>query len=567
MAAGDVTRPSLVTGAVRVAVVDEPGHEPGCEPGRGRDGARAARLPGLGPRTRERRDWLLAVVVCAVATLVRLVVAARFPLVADETYYWEWSRRLAGGYFDHPHGIATLVRAGTTLWAALGLAPTALAVRLGPVLAGGVATLVAAAVARRVGGGRAALWAAVVVCVLPLAATGLVLATPDAPLLGATAVSLYFVVRALQARPRSRASTLWWVLAGGACGLAFSAKLTGVLLPLGVLVALAARRDLRGRFAEPGPYLAVVAATAVFSPVLVWNARHEWVAFTFQLAHGLGAASKGNALLRELELFGGQLGLAFPVLFVLMAIATWRALRGDDAVRGMLAIVALVTFGFFVYSALRRKVEPNWPAPAYLPAAVLLATHAWGEGARRWLRAGCWIAGALAGVVYLHAAFGVLPMPARRDPVAKAFGWDQLGARVWAERARVEREAPEARVWVAANRYQDASEISFHLARSVGPEAGIRHDWRTSALSLNVGARRNQYELWPQFADLAQHGDALVLALDDSPAMHEVALRLAPHFAALERGAAVALARGGDAHATRRVYVLRGWSGGWPSAK
>ena len=37
------------------------------------------------------------------------------PLVPDETYYWEWSRHLAAGYFDHPPAIAWLVRAGTAL--------------------------------------------------------------------------------------------------------------------------------------------------------------------------------------------------------------------------------------------------------------------------------------------------------------------------------------------------------------------------------------------------------------------------------------------------------------------
>ncbi|HEX7977795.1 MAG TPA: hypothetical protein VF461_04290, partial [Gemmatimonadaceae bacterium] len=84
----------------------------------------------------EERAWRAAVVVIVAAWLVRLAFAARLPLFPDETYYWDWSRRLAGGYFDHPPMIAVLIRAGTALAGVLGAAPSPLAVRFFPVLAG-----------------------------------------------------------------------------------------------------------------------------------------------------------------------------------------------------------------------------------------------------------------------------------------------------------------------------------------------------------------------------------------------------------------------------------------------
>ena len=124
---------------------------------------------------------------------VRMLFAALLPLFPDETYYWDWSRRLAGGYFDHPPAIAVLIRGGTTLFG-----PAPIAVRFFPVLAGGIACLATVAIARRIAGDIAARTTAIVFAVLPLAATGLVLATPDAPLLAASALGLYAVVRALQ---------------------------------------------------------------------------------------------------------------------------------------------------------------------------------------------------------------------------------------------------------------------------------------------------------------------------------------------------------------------------------
>ncbi|HTK46544.1 MAG TPA: hypothetical protein VL328_01030, partial [Gemmatimonadaceae bacterium] len=98
------------------------------------------------------RDWHVALAVTAAAWLVRVAFAARLPLFPDETYYWDWSRRLAGGYFDHPPMIAVLIRAGTALGSALGAGPLPLAVRFFPVLAGGLAGLAAVAIARRLAG-------------------------------------------------------------------------------------------------------------------------------------------------------------------------------------------------------------------------------------------------------------------------------------------------------------------------------------------------------------------------------------------------------------------------------
>src|SRR3954470_16115219 len=104
--------------------------------------------------------WERAMLVVSVAALVRLVFAGIIPLFPDETYYWEWSRHLAAGYFDHPPAIAILIRLGTTLLAPFGLGATPLAVRLAPALAGIGGTIAMAATARRVGGDAAAFRAA-----------------------------------------------------------------------------------------------------------------------------------------------------------------------------------------------------------------------------------------------------------------------------------------------------------------------------------------------------------------------------------------------------------------------
>src|SRR5262245_15833853 len=72
--------------------------------------AREVSLPA-----RERRTQI-ALLLVVVLIAVRGVVAAITPLAFDEAYYWQWSKNLAWGYYDHPPMIAFMIRAGTELF-------------------------------------------------------------------------------------------------------------------------------------------------------------------------------------------------------------------------------------------------------------------------------------------------------------------------------------------------------------------------------------------------------------------------------------------------------------------
>jgi 4-amino-4-deoxy-L-arabinose transferase-like glycosyltransferase len=502
--------------------------------------------------------WRRAMLVVTVAAAIRLVFAALIPAFPDESYYWEWSRHLAPGYFDHPGGIALLIRIGTIVLAPLGAAPSALSVRLGAVIAGWIAGLATIAIARHLRGDGAALRAAVILAVVPLAAAGLILATPDAPLLAAEAVGLYCVIRALAAPVRSAASLRWWIVTGVALGAAFCSKYTSIFLPVGVVLAILIRPSLRARLAEPGPYVACAIATLIFLPVLIWNAHHEWISFVFQVRHGL-SAPQGSALRaawrHEGDFFGGQIALASPILFFLLAIATARALRrrATDA-EFVLGVVTALSFCFFVYSALRQRVEPNWPAPAYIPAIALLAATTWSLRGERWMSWGVGVAAAMSILIYAQGIAPVLPIPPRKDPIARAFGWRELAVDANAIATAASAETGKT-TWLGADRYQEASEIAFHLPA------------HPTTFATNLGGRANQYDLWPGFAVSAASGDNLVLALDESRELPDVIRRLSPHFNSTRRGPLITMRRGDGEIGTRRLWTLFGWRGGWPAAR
>ena len=471
----------------------------------------------------DRVAWL----VIGVAALLRLAMAAIVPIVPDEAYYWEWSRHLASGYFDHPPAIAYIIRAGTLIGG-----DTAFGVRCVAVLIGTVATVAAVALAQRFGGVVAARRAAWAVVAMPLAGAGLVLATPDVPLLAALALGLLAVDRALVT-----SHVGWWSAAGLALGCGLESKYTAVLFGAGVALALIARRDLREQWRRPGPYVAILIAALVFLPVVFWNSDHDWISFRFQLAHGLVAKGHSTIWGRELSLVGGQLGLVSPILFVLIIVAVARAFRRESRVF-LVACVATFIAAFFVYSAGRRSVEPNWLAPAVLAGTIVWAAER--KKTTRLEQVAIGLGAVLVAGIYIQVIVPFLPLPARRDPTAQGAGWASLAREV---------DGMRQGAWIATNRYQDAAELAFHLEN------------HPMVYSLNIGGRPNEYDLWPLVSEKAHVGDTLLVVIPDESHTPDAIVALLPHCTSMVRGDTVELRRGREVIGARRVWTCAGWLG------
>ena len=476
-----------------------------------------------------------ALFVLTFAAAVRLLLAALVPLVPDEAYYWEWSRHLAAGYFDHPPAIAWLVRAGTAL-----VGQTPLGVRLGVIVVGYGGCIAAATLAHRIAGAVAALRTAIFISVVPMAGIGLVLATPDVPLLAGAAGVFWALDHAID-EGRDSNALVWWAVAGVMLGLTLLSKYPAVLISAGVALGCAISPPLRRQFARPGPYLACAIAAALFVPVVRWNADHGWISFAFQLHHGLGSP-RGSAMNRQLQLLGAQLGLVTPILFVLLVLAVVRALSEPLNSRPfLLASVSAFVFGFFTVSAFRNPVSPNWPALSLLPAIVLLGLQQPNRIRLQWERAGVVLAGAVVVALSVHAVHPWMPLNPRQDPFAQAYGWDDLARAVTASDDSI--TTPGSRVWVAADRYQEAAELAWHLPH------------HPTVFSLELASRHNQYDFWPTAADSVRLGDSMTLVLDDSRDVPVPVRRLTPLFAEVIRGPLVSM-RWGPARVVsqRRIW-------------
>ena len=374
--------------------------------------------------------------IVTAAVILRGAAATGIPLIDDEAYYWLWAQRLDWGYLDHPPMIAWLI-AFTT-----GTGDGAFLIRLSPLILGGLTSLTLFLLGREMFGPRAGVIAAVLFQLVPVLAGAGLLATPDAPLLLCWAAALRFSWQALHGRPGR------WLAAGGVIGLGVLSKLTMALLPVGLVlyVAVRAPRSLR----QWQPYAAAVLAAALFTPVLTWNARHDWAGLNYVLRSRLSVESSNVAGLTGIgKLLEEQMAFALALLpaYVWALLAPLR--RREEALTFLgLSTLPAVIFPF-IPAYLGAWPHGNWLAPAYLSFSVVLGA--------RWPRPAVLLAalnGAAILVGLLTSFIPALPLLLGAEDV---YGWREAGARVTAEL----RELGGGAV-VVADRYQVAAQLGYY---------------------------------------------------------------------------------------------------------
>ncbi|MET4766815.1 4-amino-4-deoxy-L-arabinose transferase-like glycosyltransferase [Bradyrhizobium ottawaense] len=388
------------------------------------------------PRGAARRPLVIAVLVIAAMTLLRIVYASAIELRTDEAYYWTWSKEGALSFLDHPPGIAWLIRFGTAIFG-----DTTLGVRFGGIVAMLVTQLLLADVVRRLTHDvRAVLFAVL----MPEAALyyGLLMAkvAPDVSMIPFAVAMMWSLVRLAQS-----GDGRWWLAAGLFAGLSMLSKFTAIMFAPAVAAFLLVP-DWRWRWLRsPYPYLAVLVAIAVFSPVLVWNAQHDWASFRFQ---GVRATASYGISLRTIgDFIGLQFGLVgfvmLPVVLTGLVLTAWRGYRAREPVGILLSTAVLVPFLYFLAKSTTLRVGDTWPMfmwpVGFAAAAVNLAAMAKEDWSARMLRSSVFWAKTAVGsgiafvvIVFLYYVAAPWNLLGKIDPIGAEAGYEQVAARAQA---------------------------------------------------------------------------------------------------------------------------------------
>ena len=318
--------------------------------------------PSGEPRAAEAGIPALLIAVSVGLLIVRLVAAAHIHLTEDEAYYRLWSMKPAFGYYDHPPMIAWWIWIGRHC-----LGDSSLGVRFVPILAAAATGLLVFDAARLAGAGRdvalrAGLWFNAMV--LPLA--GGFLAVPDS-----AASLLWLAALDCALRAVRRASTPWWLVAGGLCGLATLSKYSTLFLAPGILAWLLLEPEARVALRRPGPWLACLVAIGLFGLNVAWNAEHQWLTFHKQFGR---IVPHGFAPRYLAETVFYQFALMNPLIAVFVAATVFVR----SSIRSNLTpfVAAGAPFALYlVVHSLHDRVQAHWPTPLY-PALSICAAAA-----------------------------------------------------------------------------------------------------------------------------------------------------------------------------------------------
>ena len=278
--------------------------------------------------------------------LLALAQAASTELIADEAYYWVYSRFPAWGYFDHPPMIAFIIKSGYAIF------HNELGVRLICALLSTFTILITESLTERK---NPFLFYTIVLSIGVFQIAGF-LAVPDTPLLFFTALFFYAY--------RSFIKNTNWkntLLLAIAISLLFYTKYHGLLI---VLFTFLSNIKLFTRWQT---WLAGLFVLILYAPHLLWQWDHDWVSIRYHLFESNVNAYKFSYTTDYLL---GQILLSGPLAgFILLPAAFIYKVKNqtEKALKFTLIGIYLI----FLVSSFRGKVEVNWTMPALIPLIIL----------------------------------------------------------------------------------------------------------------------------------------------------------------------------------------------------
>ncbi len=445
-----------------------------------------------------------------IVSLFRIYYILNGPLdlSPDEAHYWEWSRRPDWSYYSKGPMIAYLIYIGTAIFG-----DNVFGIRSMAVLFSALSSIFIYILGRKLYDEKAGLFSAILIQLIPLFSTFGIIFTIDSPFIFFWILSLFFFWEAINSQESGVRSSstptppprggrareeVYWLLLGLSIGFGLLTKYTMAFFYLCAFLFILSKekRLLLAR----GPYIAIIISLLVFSPVVLWNAEHDWVT----LRHTAGQANIEEGfritIMRFLEFAGSQFGVITPLLFVLVAISLWKLRRQREG--AFLFWFSVPIIAFFLLKSLQAKVQANWAMPGYITGIISFSAfyknfYSEGKGRKILITTAVLLTVVVTSITHYPS---ILNLPVKKDPTSRLKGWKELGVEVTRLYDEMSVKRP---VFIFSDRYQVSSELAFYVKG------------HPITYCIVHKRRMNQYDLWPGFQNLL-HYDAIFVRIDDT---------------------------------------------------
>ncbi len=406
------------------------------------------------------------------SSLLRLIVGAAVELGNDEVYYFTYAAYPDWSHFDHPPMV------GFVIWLfSLGhYLDGQLWMRLGAILLAAANTYLIWQIGTKLKNQIVGWYAALLYTAsFYTSIIGGLFIMPDTPQLFFWLLSLLFMVNIVQEKDINWQSKRTMLLLGVSIGLGMLSKYTSVYLWFGFLLFLLIHR--RQWFARIELYLSGIISLLVFSPVIYWNFRNNFISFTF---HEDRVNMASNTQLHW-DYLGTEIGGAAlyqnPIVFALIVTAVFIILFGkkkllSKPLTNLLLLQSLPLIITFLAVSLFRRTLPHWTGPGYIALMLLTAavlahinenkTKIWPPGLV--LAVSLFTIGILA--TGFHVNRGLVPLQKMGgDPTLDMYGWGYLGHRFKQLKADTEYvQQADTNTSVLATNWFDAAHLDYYVA-------------------------------------------------------------------------------------------------------
>lgn len=311
------------------------------------------------------------ILLIAIATLARCIIAVCTDLGNDEVYYRMYAQQLQWNYFDHPPMVGWLIRLTTVnLWL-----DNELFIRLGAICSAAITTWLLYLCGKKIntpytGFLAASLYTATVYGSI-IAGTFIL---PDSPQMVCWSAGLYLLLGITEYTHINQTKKRKLLLFGIVAGLGMLCKIHTAFIWLGFILYILLHN--RQWLKEPLLYVSGLISLALFYPVIQWNIDHHFVTYLY---HGkrVSIADTGLNISTFAAFTAGQVLYTNPLLFPYLVIAVVAACKNRlpmlASQKRVLLFCSLPLLGVAVVVSFFKEVLPHWTGPAYVGLVLLTA--------------------------------------------------------------------------------------------------------------------------------------------------------------------------------------------------
>ena len=400
-------------------------------------------------------EYIALLIICC-SIILKLFCITENNLLVEEAYYWNYAQHLDFGYLDHPPMVALLIKITTTLFGT-----NEFGVRIATLLCWMLTAFFSFKLTNLIDRG-AGIYAVMLLAILPYFFIQSLIITPDSPLIACWAAALYCLYRSLILN-----ESKYWYVSGLCVGLGLVSKYTILLLAPSTLLYLCVVPAARPWLARKEPYLCALIAALFFTPVIYWNATHEWASFIFQSTRRINGRHSFS-----LYQFIGLLILFLlpPGLWSLWALFKNKALDKtyvDMKTKRFMQVFTLVPLVVFASFSLQHGLKFNWIGPgllALIPWLAILIKH--NQHTRILSIRKSWLVTSLLLFVCYTSIISVIALGTPEAAYRKFFftfiSWDNLSRDVNAIAMQVEAKTGTRPTIAPLDLYNIGSELAFY---------------------------------------------------------------------------------------------------------